>query len=69
MAMLFGHAVDKVQLSFIKFTPQQIKFDLQVNDHEFLNRFNVDKKAREYQIWKRKPLLIDLYTASVLNKN
>ena len=52
----------------MKFTAQQIKFDLQINNPEFLIRFKVDKTDREYQIWKRKPLQVDLYTPSVFEQ-
>ena len=52
----------KVQASFMKFTAQQIKFDLLKNHPLILKEFRVNAADREYQIWERNPLSIDLYT-------
>ena len=55
----------QVQLGFMKYTAQKIKFDLQKTNPRFLEQFKVNKKDREYQIWKRRPLSIDLFTEKV----
>lgn len=59
---------DKVQLSFMKYTAQMLKFKLAADDLSILARFKVDKKDREYQIWKRKPLIIELFTPGVFKQ-
>ncbi len=63
-----GHKPDAVQRDFLKFTSQQIKFDLQKNNPLFLEQFRVDAKDRTYQIWERNPLSIDLYTSKVFDQ-
>lgn len=45
-----------VQRDFLKYTAQQIKFDLQKNQPEVLERFKVSVKDRNYQIWEHRPL-------------
>ena len=57
---LAGQTISSVQLSFMKFTAQQITFALAIDDPNLLERCKVDKTDREYQIWKRKPLSIEL---------
>ena len=52
-----GHSLSSIQLSFMKFTAQQIKFAL---DPALLQQAKVNKTDREYQIWKRKPLSVEL---------
>ena len=44
------------QLSFMKFTAQQIIKELRNNHPEVLKHFEVNLKDRKYQIWKRNPL-------------
>lgn len=56
------------QLSFMKFTVQKIKFWLLDTDSIILNDLLVEKKDRQYQIWQRNPLAIELYTPSVLEQ-
>ena len=55
-----GQTLSSIQLSFMKFTAQQIKFALAIDNPNLLERCKVDKTDREYQIWKRKPLSIEL---------
>lgn len=57
-----GYKPQQVQHSFLKFTAQQIKFDLQKNNPILLASFRVNAADREYQIWERNPLSIDLFT-------
>lgn len=56
---------EKIQLAFMKFTAQQIKFDLIKNHPLVLEKFKVNAKDRTYQFWERNPLGIDLYTHDV----
>ena len=63
---LSGHTLTSVQLSFMKFTAQQIKFALAVDNPALLEQCLVNKIDREYQIWKRKPLSIELSSEKVL---
>ncbi len=49
----------------MKYTAQQIKRSLIKNNPEMLASFKVNKYDREYQIWKREPLSIELITESL----
>ncbi len=62
---LFGHSLSGIQLSFMKYTAQQIKFKLLKADADLIERCNVKKSDRKYQIWERSPLGIELYTPEV----
>lgn len=55
-----------VRRDFLKYTAQQIKFDLEKNHKNVLVFFEVNQKDRKYQIWERNPLSIDLYSREVL---
>jgi len=55
----------QIQQSFMKYTAQQIKFDLIENHPAVLDKFLVNAKDRTYQFWERKPLSIELYTHDV----
>ncbi|MCE6987752.1 transposase [Dyadobacter sp. CY323] len=57
-----------VQRDFLKFTAQQIKFDLLDSDPELLAQFEVNLRDRRYQFWERNPLSIDLYSPWVLKQ-
>lgn len=63
-----GFTQQKNQLSFMKFTAQQIKFDLIKHNPVLLETFRTGAKDREYQFWKRKALSIDLFTPAVFNQ-
>ncbi len=60
-----GFTPQQVQHSFLKFTAQQIKFDLQKNNLALLETFRVNATDRAYQIWERSPLSIDLFSDKV----
>ena len=60
-----GFTPQQVQHSFLKFTAQQIKFDLQKNNLGLLETFRVNATDRTYQIWERSPLSIDLFSDKV----
>jgi putative transposase len=55
----------KLQHSFMTFTAQRIKEDLQKNNAAALENFKVDAKDRLYQIWERNPLTVDLFSPKV----
>jgi putative transposase len=57
-----------IQFSFMKYTAQQIKFDLQNNHSDILAEYKVSAKDREYQFWERNSLGIDLYTPEVFRQ-
>ena len=60
-----GHKRENVQRDFLKFTSQNIRYDLMEFNNELLQEFKVDAKDREYQIWERNPLSIDLYNHKI----
>jgi REP element-mobilizing transposase RayT len=62
---LSGSTPQSIQLSFMKFTAQQIKFDCIKNHLLVLEKFKVNAKDREYLFWERNSLAIDLYTHDV----
>jgi REP element-mobilizing transposase RayT len=55
------YTLKEVQLSFMKYTAQMIKFDLQKHHTQVLEKFYVGAKDRQYQFWERNPLTIYLY--------
>ncbi len=59
---------DNLQLRFMKFTAQKLKF--WINDHhpELLPHFLVNKKDRTFQIWQRNPQAKELYSPEVLEQ-
>lgn len=59
---------DAVQRDFLKYTAQQIKFDLQKYHPKVLDHFKVDAKDRKYQIWERNPLSVDIFSRMVLEQ-
>ena len=62
---LFGFSPADIQASFLKHTGQELKRSTELNNEELLNAFLVNKADRKYQIWKRRPLNIELRTAAV----
>ena len=57
---LFDFKRSDIQASFMKYTAQQLKHSLIKNNEKMLSVFKVNKYDREYQIWKREPLSIEL---------
>jgi len=55
-----GYTKNKIQMSFLKYIAQQIKFDLVQNHPEVLEKFYVGAKDRDYQFWERNALSIEL---------
>jgi len=60
-----GHTLQSIQLSFMKFTAQQIKFAYMDNHNLLIGQCKVNKADRTYQIWKRDPLSIELSSEPV----
>lgn len=57
-----------VQRDVLKYTAQQIKFDLQQNHPTVLAHFKVDVKDRTYQIWEHRPLSVPLWSQHVFEQ-
>lgn len=57
-----------VQRDFLKYTAQQIKFDLKKNHPNVLEHFKVNLKDRNFQIWKNRPLSIPLWSIHVFEQ-
>ncbi len=65
---LFGFTASNIQASFMKFTAHELKGSLIKNNESALEEFKVNKYDREYQIWKREPLSIELRTPEVFDQ-
>lgn len=63
-----GYQTHDLQRDFMKYIAQMIKFDLQKNDQKILSEYRVNLKDREYQIWQRSPMNIELYTEKVFEQ-
>ena len=59
-----NHEKAKVQQSFLKYTAQQIKFELIRSENKELENYKAQASDRVYQFWKR-PLIIDLWNRHV----
>ncbi|WP_276498491.1 transposase [Pontibacter litorisediminis] len=59
------HKREDVQRDFLKYTAQQIKYDLVAHHPLVLERFRVNAKDRQYQLWERNPLSIYCYSVAV----
>ncbi len=51
------HLREHVQRDFLKFTARQLKFDLEKNHPQVLEKFYVGARDRKYQIWERKSVV------------
>ncbi len=60
------YSLKHTQLSFMKFTAQRIKRDLEINHPDVLAKFLVQLKDRDYQFWQRNPLCVDLYNNEII---
>ena len=56
---------DKIQMRFLKYTAQQMKFRLLDTNDAMLNNFLVNSKDRQYQFWERNSLSVGLWTQEV----
>ena len=64
----FCFSPSDIQASFLKHTAQELKHSMVLTDQEMLNTFLVNKADRKYQIWKRRPLSVELRTPAVFNQ-
>lgn len=60
-----GFTPNQIQHSLLSFTANQITLDLQLNNPELLLELKVTAKDRQYQVWERNSLSVDLYTEEV----
>jgi REP element-mobilizing transposase RayT len=60
------NSLKNTQLSFMKFTAQKIKRDLEMCHPRLLAEFLVELNDRKYQFWQRNSLCVDLYSQEVL---
>lgn len=56
------YSLTQIQTSFMTFTAKYIKQKLRHDNPDLLETFRVNKYDRTYQIWKREPLSIELFT-------
>jgi REP element-mobilizing transposase RayT len=59
------YTLSQIQTSFMTQTARSIKKKLQTENPNLLETLKVNKYDRAYQIWKRKPLSIELFTEKV----
>jgi REP element-mobilizing transposase RayT len=63
-----GFKQSQVQMRLLKFTGQQMKLELlKIAPHK-LQSYKVNAKDREYQIWERNSLSINLWSPAVFNQ-
>ena len=60
-----GFKQGNIQMRFLKFTAQQMKFRLIDSNNSRLPNFLVEAKDRQYQFWERNALSIDLWSPKV----
>ena len=60
-----GFSSSANQASFMKYTAQQILRLLLENNSELHAGFKVNKYDRDYQLWKREPLSVELISESI----
>lgn len=68
MRIVINPKYKNVQLSFMRFTAQKIKFYLIDHNSPALEKVLVNSKDREYQIWQRNPLVVELYSRKVFEQ-
>ncbi len=54
--ILEPHKTENVQRDFLKYTAQQIKWNLVNKDSPLLDEIKVNAKDKRYQLWERNPL-------------
>jgi len=57
-----GYKQDSIQMRFLKYTAQQMKFKLKDTNNKMPDDFFVDAKDRAYQFWERNSLSTDLWS-------
>ena len=63
-----GYTLEKIQLRFLKFTAQQMKFKLLDTADPRLSDFFVNAKDRQYQFWERNAYCVDLWSLPVIQQ-
>ena len=63
-----GNLLGNVQRDFLKFTSQQIKFDLLDTNPLILNQFKKNGSDRQYQFWQRGSLNKKMYNRKVFEQ-
>jgi REP element-mobilizing transposase RayT len=63
-----GITASTIQASFMKYTAQQLKLSQLKKNAEGLSIFKVNRYDREYQIWKREPLSIELISEELFKQ-
>src|ERR1019366_1943065 len=63
---LQGYTPSQNQASFMKFTAQQLLRSLIKDDRDSHASFKVNKYDRDYQVWKREPLSVELLNKTML---
>ena len=56
-----GNLLKDVQRDFGKYTAQQLKLNIHLDDMFSIEEFNSTQIDRNYQIWERRPLSIPIY--------
>jgi putative transposase len=56
------------QRDFLKYTAQQIKFNILKKNKMLLNNFVSTQKDRAFQIWERNPLTVELFNLDIVNQ-
>ena len=64
----FGFTPSDIPTSFLKHTAHELKQSMEINNQQLLDTFLVNKADRKYQIWKRRPLSVELRTPQVFNQ-
>lgn len=54
-----------IQASFMKYTSKQLLRFTKEDESEIFAEFKVNKRDRKYQVWKREPLGVELFTPEV----
>ena len=62
---MYGFTPSDIQASFMRHTARELKQSLILYNGDQLEQFKVNKYDRMYQIWKREPLSIELFTQGV----
>lgn len=62
------YSLKHTQLSFMKFTAQRIKRDLETYHRDVLKQYLVASKDRMYQFWQRNALCVDLYSDAIIEE-
>jgi putative transposase len=60
-----GHKREDVQRDFLKFTAHKILRSLKDSNHPLLSKLKVDAKDREYQVWERNSLSIEIWNEEI----